>query len=87
MKLYVVSLLAGALVGIVYAVIDVRSPAPPLVALVGLLGMLLGEQVVPVARRMSRGEPITAAWIVSECVPRITGAPPPTQPDREEHAR
>jgi XapX domain-containing protein len=30
----------------------VRSPAPPVVALVGLLGMLAGEQIVPVAKRL-----------------------------------
>ncbi|WP_164127664.1 DUF1427 family protein, partial [Stenotrophomonas maltophilia] len=38
MKLYVLSLGAGLLVGIVYSLLQVRSPAPPLVALVGLLG-------------------------------------------------
>ena len=42
MKLYVLSLAAGLLVGIVYSLIQVRSPAPPLVALVGLLGILVG---------------------------------------------
>ncbi len=35
MKLYVLSLGAGLLVGIVYSLLQVRSPAPPLVALVG----------------------------------------------------
>ena len=35
MKLYLMSLGAGLLVGIIYALIDVRSPAPPIVALVG----------------------------------------------------
>jgi len=78
MKLYVVSGAAGVLVGIVYALLGVRSPAPPLVALAGLLGMLVGEQVLPVARRVVRGEPVTVAWLASECVPKITGEPPPT---------
>ncbi|WP_431312383.1 DUF1427 family protein [Sphingomonas natans] len=27
-----------------------RSPAPPAIALVGLLGILLGEQIVPLAK-------------------------------------
>ena len=43
---YIVSLGVGLGVGVIYALIDVRSPAPPLVALVGLLGMVLGEQAV-----------------------------------------
>jgi XapX domain-containing protein len=47
MKIYVVALAAGLLVGLIYALLQVRSPAPPVVALVGLLGMLIGEQSVP----------------------------------------
>jgi XapX domain-containing protein len=39
----------------IYGLLDVRSPAPPLVALVGLLGILLGEQVVPAAKRFMLG--------------------------------
>jgi XapX domain-containing protein len=46
-----ISLLMGLAVGIVYGLVQVRSPAPPLVALVGLLGMVMGEQAVDVARR------------------------------------
>jgi len=80
MKIYVVSLLAGMLAGGVYALIGARSPAPPVVALLGLLGMLLGEQSVTLAKRALQGHPITSAWFASECVPMITGAPPPTQP-------
>jgi XapX domain-containing protein len=34
----------GTLVGVLYGVIKVKSPAPPIIALVGLLGMVLGEQ-------------------------------------------
>ncbi|GLC97328.1 hypothetical protein Tamer19_67370 [Cupriavidus sp. TA19] len=78
MKLYLVSLGAGILVGIIYALMQVRSPAPPVVALVGLLGMLIGEQVVPPIKRLIAGEPVTIAWFHSECVPKITGAPGPT---------
>jgi XapX domain-containing protein len=76
MKLYLVSLGAGILVGIIYTLLQVRSPAPPVIALIGLLGMLVGEQVVPVAKRLLAGEPITVAWFKSECIPKITGAPP-----------
>lgn len=47
MKVYLVSLAIGLGVGIIYGVLGVRSPAPPIVALLGLLGMLVGEQLVP----------------------------------------
>jgi XapX domain-containing protein len=77
MKLYLISLGAGILVGIIYAVLQVRSPAPPIIALIGLLGMLIGEQIVPTAKRFIAGEPITIAWFQSECIPKITGAPQP----------
>ncbi|WP_066741022.1 XapX domain-containing protein [Cupriavidus sp. D384] len=77
MKIYLVSLGAGVLVGIIYALMQVRSPAPPAVALLGLLGMLIGEQVVPPIKRMIAGEPVTVAWFHSECVPKITGTPGP----------
>ena len=40
---FLISLGAGALVGLIYALLKVRSPAPPAVALVGLLGMAIGS--------------------------------------------
>lgn len=43
---HVVSLLVGLIVGGAYALIGVKSPAPPTAALIGLLGMLTGEQLV-----------------------------------------
>ncbi|MFF8596911.1 DUF1427 family protein [Streptomyces sp. NPDC015220] len=43
---YLKALLAGALVGALYTVARVRSPAPPPVALCGLLGMLLGQALL-----------------------------------------
>jgi XapX domain-containing protein len=76
MKPYIVSLAVGVLVGLIYGLLDVRSPAPPVVALVGLLGMLIGAQLVPLARRLLSGEGVTAAWFATECVPKITGADP-----------
>lgn len=45
MKVLLVSFAVGLLVGVLYGVIRVKSPAPPIVALLGLLGMVLGEQV------------------------------------------
>ena len=47
---YLISLGIGLLVGALYAVLDFRSPAPPAIALVGLLGMQLGEQLFPLGR-------------------------------------
>jgi XapX domain-containing protein len=44
MKLLFVSFAVGLFVGVLYGVIRVKSPAPPIVALLGLLGMVLGEQ-------------------------------------------
>ena len=43
---YLVALLAGLLVGTLYAVLRVRSPAPPLIGLVGLLGLFLGQAIL-----------------------------------------
>ena len=45
MKGLLVSFAVGALVGLLYGVIKVKSPAPPIIALLGLLGMVIGEQV------------------------------------------
>ena len=70
---YLISLGAGILAGVLYGLINVRSPAPPAIALVGLLGMLVGEQVVPVAKRVIEGVPLTRAWFASECQSKITG--------------
>ncbi|OWW21191.1 DUF1427 family protein [Noviherbaspirillum denitrificans] len=77
MRLYLVSILCGVLVGVIYGLLNVRSPAPPIVALLGLLGMLVGEQIVPITSRIIRGEPLTVAWFAQECVPKITGTDAP----------
>ena len=45
MKVLVISFAVGLFVGALYGVIRVKSPAPPIVALLGLLGMVLGEQL------------------------------------------
>lgn len=45
MKNLLISFAVGALVGLMYGLIKVKSPAPPIIALLGLLGMVLGEQV------------------------------------------
>lgn len=46
MKAYLTALAAGVLIGGIYGLLNVRSPAPPYVALLGLLGILLGEQAI-----------------------------------------
>ncbi|MDQ0314502.1 DUF1427 family protein [Amorphus orientalis] len=43
---YFVSLAIGIGVGVIYGLVSVRSPAPPIIALLGLLGMLAGEATV-----------------------------------------
>lgn len=48
---YVVSLVMGLAVGVAYGLVQVRSPAPPLIALIGLLGMVMGEQAIDMAKR------------------------------------
>ena len=76
MRVYLLSLGAGLLVGIVYSLLNVRSPAPPVVALVGLLGILVGEQIIPLARHMLEGSHLAVAWRQSQCTPHIFGLLP-----------
>lgn len=45
MNAYVISMSMGVLIGLLYALFNLRSPAPPAVALVGLLGVSLGEML------------------------------------------
>jgi XapX domain-containing protein len=76
MKAYVLSLLAGILVGVVYSLIGVQSPAPPVVALVGLLGILAGEQIFPVAKKMLSGVNFKLAWKEEHCNQHLFGSLP-----------
>jgi XapX domain-containing protein len=76
MKVYLLSLGVGLLVGVIYSLLNVRSPAPPLVALVGLLGILAGEQIVPVARLMFAGHGLAVAWRQAKCAPHMFGLLP-----------
>jgi XapX domain-containing protein len=50
MRSYLASVILGIAVGVVYGLVKVRSPAPPAIALLGLLGMLAGEQAVSLVR-------------------------------------
>ena len=76
MRLYVLSLGAGLLVGIVYSLLQVRSPAPPLVALVGLLGILIGEQIVPVGKQLLTGATFASACDKANAVAHLFGMLP-----------
>jgi XapX domain-containing protein len=76
MRVYLLSLGAGLLVGVVYSLLNVRSPAPPVVALVGLMGILIGEQIIPVAKHMLDGSHLAAAWRQSQCTPHVFGLLP-----------
>jgi XapX domain-containing protein len=76
MKAWIISLVCGVVAGVIYALLDVHSPAPPVVALLGLFGMLVGEQLIPVGRRLLSREPLTLAWFRHECVPKISGTAP-----------
>ncbi|ORE90385.1 XapX domain-containing protein [Aurantimonas sp. 22II-16-19i] len=73
MKIYLLSLGAGLLVGIIYALINVRSPAPPVVALVGLLGILVGEQIPPLVRSLLADGPTATSWLREHVKPHVFG--------------
>jgi XapX domain-containing protein len=47
---YIISLGVGFGIGLLYWLLKVQSPAPPLIALAGLLGMVLGEHAIPVVK-------------------------------------
>lgn len=49
---FVTSLAIGIAVGLLYGALDFRSPAPPAVALIGLLGMQLGEKAWPAGKQL-----------------------------------
>jgi XapX domain-containing protein len=90
MKIYLMSLSAGILVGIVYSLLNVRSPAPPIVALIGLLGILVGEQVLPLVRTVWKKEPAALSWL-HEVKPHMFGHLPkgsrPEAPARDTTAK
>ena len=86
MKVYLLSLGAGLLVGVIYSLMQVRSPAPPLIALVGLLGILMGEQILPLGKHLVRGVSIERAWKQADCAPHLFGMLP-GRSDRSQTSR
>ncbi len=67
-----VSLLVGIAVGAAYALLGVKSPAPPVVALFGLLGIVVGEQGLPWVKERVADRHATAS---STVVPGQDGDP------------
>ncbi|MGH6951241.1 MAG: XapX domain-containing protein [Vitreimonas sp.] len=80
MKPYLFSLAAGLLVGVVYSLLTVRSPAPPVIALIGLFGILLGEQAVPLVKRALAKEAVTMGWVREQCGAHVFGELPAASP-------
>ena len=76
MKPYIVSLALGLLVGVIYALFSVRSPAPPIIALVGLLGILAGEQLPSLAKRLFDRGPAASSWLQHQVRPHMFGELP-----------
>lgn len=75
MKPYLVSLAVGLLVGVIYALFNVRSPAPPVIALVGLLGILVGEQLPPLVKS-ALGRSAQVSWLHEQVRPHMFGQLP-----------
>ncbi|WP_295552001.1 XapX domain-containing protein [uncultured Pseudacidovorax sp.] len=76
MKPYLLSLAVGVLVGVIYALVQVRSPAPPVIALVGLLGILVGEQIPPLIRGWIRPDAVSTSWLQHQVKPHVFGTLP-----------
>lgn len=79
MKMYLISLGVGILSGAVYSLLSVQAPAPPMVALVGLAGILVGEQVVPVGRQVLAGKRLISACMQRSVLNHLFGQLPGRQ--------
>jgi XapX domain-containing protein len=66
MRVLFLSFVVGLGVGVLYGLIRVKSPAPPIVALLGLLGMVLGEQLGISIRAKKVNVPSAAVCLVGE---------------------
>ncbi len=74
MRAYAISFAAGLAVGTLYALLRVRSPAPPIIALIGLLGILTGEQITPKLLSLVFGKDRRASQTATESNALITVA-------------
>jgi XapX domain-containing protein len=75
MKAHLIALAAGLLVGVVYNLINLRAPAPPVTALAGLLGILAGKQIPPPVKNPWSEESLSGPWLRS-VRPHVFGHPP-----------
>ncbi|MEW2294215.1 DUF1427 family protein [Streptomyces sp. NPDC006743] len=73
---YVKALPAGVLVGAAYTAVRVKSPAPPLLGLTGLSGIVLGERATCAARARLRARRATPA-------PASAAHRPPAAPEQD----
>ncbi len=80
MQAYLTSLAVGLFVGGLYGLIGVRSPAPPTLALVGLLGILLGERAVPLIKYAIQAPP---AVLIQDVRARVCGRVPVSLPNKD----
>ncbi|MFF8596910.1 DUF1427 family protein [Streptomyces sp. NPDC015220] len=84
-----VSFAAGLLMGAVYWALGIVSPAPPLLGLTGLLGIVMGERGAAALRTWLRGRrpaPRTGPSATAPSPAREPSTPPPvheTAPDEE----
>lgn len=79
MRMYVISIATGLLVGVIYALLNVRSPAPPVIALLGLAGILIGEQIPPLVRTWLKPEATKVSWVEDHVKPHCFGELPAAQ--------
>jgi XapX domain-containing protein len=68
------SLAAGLVAGIGYGLCGIRSPAPPAIALLGLLGMLAGERGVVLAARLIGDQLRPPASVLAPVPPQADGS-------------
>ena len=70
MRIYLLSLGAGIVAGVIYSLLQVRSPAPPLVA---LLGILVGEQEIPDGKQLVSGVSFLSPCARSPAIDHLFG--------------
>jgi XapX domain-containing protein len=68
---YLISLGAGLVVGLLYYLVRVQSPAPPLIALAGLLGIVIGERAIPIVQAQIR-----PAAVQTQSAPTVASSEP-----------
>jgi XapX domain-containing protein len=73
MRIYLPSLGTGILVGVIYSLLQARSPAPPLVA---LFGILVGEQAIPDGKQLLSEMPFHSPCARSQAIDHLFGELP-----------